>query len=494
MAYPQSSFIIKKYDSFGGNFVDSQYLGAAYETGKPHMLENTLTKIFSSRSRFFTGAKNLLGMTGGKTGGTMEIDTEIYRWRLQGAEDKTARILENLEASNTTPGLAGTTFRMKLDLDYFAYPDVLLGENNKYPVQIVEGPIPDGTGFTYICRLQGDNPSAFLPPSLLEAGKQWDKAWTSIPSENNKWFGTQQYPNIFLLESQVGAFAQGLTVTDKAWREEGRLGFEFLYTDRNGKTNKTSKFLPMAEAKMWDELYNSMEAQMVYGVKQTQPGKEKFWTKTGPGLRQQLADSWTQYYNGPLTVTLLKDYLMDIFFTRTDEVDRKVVVMTGTLGALLFHDALSAVANGFLTVDSHFIEKTSGVAGIETPHLAFGAQFTRYRGAEGICVDLIKNPMYDSRQYCKQMHPQYPNMPIDSARFTFLDFGGSDGVNNIQQLKVKNSFSHGYVPGTHTPSGPIQGGMGAARQAGYDVWCQGTAGLFIRDITRAGELIYNNEY
>lgn len=61
MATTRSQFVIKKYDGFGGNFVDSQYLGAAYETGKPHVFMNTLMRIHSAGNRFFT-AKPLLGM------------------------------------------------------------------------------------------------------------------------------------------------------------------------------------------------------------------------------------------------------------------------------------------------------------------------------------------------------------------------------------------------------------------------------------------------
>lgn len=61
MATTRSQFIIKHYDGFGGNFVDSQYLAASYETGKPHMFNNTLMKIYSSQNRFFTG-KPLLGI------------------------------------------------------------------------------------------------------------------------------------------------------------------------------------------------------------------------------------------------------------------------------------------------------------------------------------------------------------------------------------------------------------------------------------------------
>lgn len=99
---------------------------------------------------------------------------------------------------------------------------------------------------------------------------------------------------------------------------------------------------------------------------------------TTPGIREQLKDSWVQYYNGPMTVNGLKDYLMDIFFTRKDETERNVVGTVGTLGSIMFHDALAAIANGFLTVDTNFIQKIP--SNVETPHLAIGAQYTRYRG------------------------------------------------------------------------------------------------------------------
>jgi hypothetical protein len=98
---------------------------------------------------------------------------------------------------------------------------------------------------------------------------------------DNQWYGTQQVPNIFKLESQLGFFAQSITVTDKAYRDQGRLGVEFLYTDYNGTTSKVNKFLAMYEAKMLDELYRSMEVQLVYGKKSTTAGPGGYWQKTG---------------------------------------------------------------------------------------------------------------------------------------------------------------------------------------------------------------------
>jgi hypothetical protein len=256
----QSKLIIKHLDGFGGKNVDSVYLGEAYETGKPHVMEGMTMRIFSSKSRFFS-SKLVLGMTGGRANGTKEIDNEIYRWKLQGAEEKFARSVENLESGNATAGINNTEFRIKLDLDYFDAPDVLFGEDNEYPLELTQAGIPDGQGTVYTVRIQGDNPNIFFPNYLLEPGREFNKVWTTVASEANDEFGTQQFPNAFELENQLGAFAQSYHVTDKAWRDEGKLEVQFSYTDKEGKEKMASRFLPMAEAKMWDELmYSSLAA------------------------------------------------------------------------------------------------------------------------------------------------------------------------------------------------------------------------------------------
>ena len=489
MATSNPSFIIKRYDSFGGKFIDSQYLGASYETGKPHQFMNTLTKIFSAKSRFI-GTKPLLSMTGGRPGGVKEIDTEVYRWKLQGAEYKCARVIENLEAANTAPGLNGANFSVKLDLDFFSYPEVMLPEDPDFPVAVVEGPVDDGTGYIYTFRLEGDNPTAFLPTDLLREGAEFSKSWTSVQSERNQYFGGQQYATSFMLEGQVSAFAQEVVVTDKAWRDQGKLAVEFFYTDyRTGKRQKVTKFLPYAEAMMHEELMMSIEAQSWYGKKQTKQGPDGYWVKTGAGVREQMRDGHTEFYNGPLTTTRIKDYLLDIFFAREDEQNRSITALTGTLGSVMFHDMLATEAASFLQVDTHFTTKIKD----KPRHLSFGAQYKHYQGPEGIEMDLMLNPLYDSRRYCKRKHPTFTNFPIDSTRFTFMDFGSTQGEDNITQLRVKDTTRWGWVAGTHTPTGPVQGGQAGGKIAGYDMFTETTSGTWIKDVTKTGELIFDDE-
>lgn len=485
----QSSLIIKKYDGFGGNFVDSQYLGAAYETGKPHVFQNTLAKIYSSKSDFFN-IKPLTSMIGTKN--VMEIDTEIYRWKLQGAEERTARVVELLDDANTTPGLNNTTFRIKLDVDYYSKPDVLLPEDNNIPLAIVDGPIQDGTGYIYIVKCQTDSPTVYLPQTYMQPGARFTKGWTSVASELNGDFGGQQAPNSFMLEHQVSFFAQKITVTDRAMREQGRLGVDFLVTDASGRESKVSKFLPFYEARMWEVFYKSMEVQMLLGKKSNSPDTSGYMIKTGSGLREQLKDGWTEAYSTPLTVARLRDYLMSIFFARNDVQNRRIRVITGTLGAMMFHEAISAVASGFLTVDTNWIQSAPSVG--STPGLAFGAQYVRYNAPQGIVVELTVNPFYDSVEFCNRYHPQYPAYPIDSARMTFLDFAMQGGESNISMLRVKDTFTHGVVRGLVGPNGVAKGNEISGLVNSYTVGVQGSMGLFIRDVTLTGELIFDYDY
>jgi len=85
-------------------------------------------------------------------------------------------------------------------------------------------------------------------------------------------------------------------------------------------------------------------------------------------------------------------------------------------------------------------------------------------------------------------------MPLDSWRMTFVDFekpSSTDMSSNVMYLEVKDSYSHGYVPGTVGPNGPIQGGMTVKKIAGYERWVQASGGIVVLDTSKTGELIYD---
>ena len=182
MAFPQSSLIIEKFDGAGGNFIDSPYLGAAYDADKPHVFQDTLMKVYASKSRFFT-SKPLMAMAGFGKEGKMEIESETYQWYLQDAEHEAGIITEFLEEGNPAIGLNNTPFRIKLHHGYYHEPDVLMLSDNEYQVEIIGSPEATSTGAIYTVRLQGDNPAVVVPAYLLQPGQEVCKAWTTVQSE-----------------------------------------------------------------------------------------------------------------------------------------------------------------------------------------------------------------------------------------------------------------------------------------------------------------------
>lgn len=479
--------VIEKYDGFGGNYVDSQYLGNSYATGKPYVFDRMLMKMFATKNSMF-GSKAMMGLIGSYAKkGIKEIDNEIFQWYLQGAEEKFATSLGLVDGSITAVGLNNSEFEFKLDLDYYSRPDVLMGRNSRWPIAIVRGPIKVGSSNVYVGKLQTDDPTAFLSPEDFALGQPFSKVWTSISSESNSDWGTQQTPSSFKLESQVGAFSQAFEVTDKALREQGRMGIKFIYTDpQTGKEKIVDNFLPTYEAIMYDTLYDGMDAAMIYGRKSTYTNDgNKYWTKTMPGIREQLQDSWNKYYSGVPSVDVFKDFLLDVSISRVDESEREYVATTGSLGSLFLHDALAAEAASFLTVDHHFIKDFDRSKRL----LSFGAQFSHYSGPEGVSFSLMKNPRNDSFKYEKTPHPDYPDLPMDSARYTFLNFGKYKGEQNIQVLSVKDTYAYGHRVGTVGPNGVVKGGPVSQLKAAYDVWVQGTRGIVMFDPTSGGEII-----
>lgn len=247
-------------------------------------------------------------------------------------------------------------------------------------------------------------------------------------------------------------------------------------------------FLPVAEAKMEEEMMLSKERAYLLGKRSTTSFTDsKYPVRTGPGLREQMKGGWTSYFSGQPTAKLFSDYILDITFSRNDAYSRNNTLMTGTLGSILFHNAIAATANSYLTLDTTFIDKGPSLS--RTPGLAYGSQFTKYRGLGGVEIDLAINKMYDSRTLCKIEHPLYPGKPIDSARFTVMDFSKKDGQSNTRLLKEKDFYHRTVVPGSWSPSGPIKSGMGASLKHGYEIGTASSGGIVVIDPSRTGELI-----
>lgn len=497
--------------SMDPKFVDSDMLAQSYQVyGKPHEMGTKMTQLFASKTNFWE-AKPLLGSTEG-AGRVEMIDNEVYRWHLEGSETFSVIVAEKVVEDGSRPGLNGGEFEIVFTQKRFVVSEVITGEDENYPLLIVEGPIAESTGFKYVVKPASDTNFEF-PEQLLEPGREFTKGYNINNIELTRERGGQKYNERFRLQSQIGTFGQEIAITDKALREDNRvsagkqscvtdgklLSVPFKWMDK--KTNQvktTNKFMMMAEAKMHEELAASKEYAMWLGHRYTSLDTNGYVKRMGPGLRQQMQDGWIHRYSGALTERMLYEYLMDIFFARLSQGDRKVRAMSGTGGSMIFHELLAAAASSFLTVDSNYIQSTNnrGFAN----ELKYGAQFTKYIGLEGLEVDLWYNPLYDSTKFSKRRHPQYPDRPLDSYRLTFLDFGKSmvDSIptDNVRMLKLSGYGGYGWNDsGLINRAGLTKQGESVVntRLAAVEFYVDDSAGINLVDPTRGGELILDFE-
>lgn len=490
-------------EGLGGNSWDSKHIISTYGADKPHDIDAgmELAQIFSASDRY--NGKSLIGMTEAK-GKKIYLSANTYKWKLANHRKIRFSIVEKVETA-LRPGQNNTTFKIVLDKDWVREPDVLIGENNKYPLEIVGEPIQRQLGYEYTVRLQDDNPDAYFPTQLLEVGKEFWKVSTSVVDEANDRFGTLQFSSVFELRGQTGNVAEKIEFTDKALRVDinRRNGKETEYwripfTDENGK--KYEKFMTLAESEMMNQIMEDIEWGMVYGRKSTRKGPNGYLKRTPAGLRQQLEDANYLTHNGNLTLSKLDDWLSSIYYGRKDATpeSRSVVIRTGEMGAKMFDQMVKSEASTFTTVDSTYIR-----SGKDFRNLSFGAVFTHYVGVNGLDVTIVLDPAFDNFDY-SHPHPLYPDKTIDSWRMEVLDFGKSGGKSskmgedNISMLCESNADYYYTTFGKHNPKTgmPINDGSNgmAGGKSGYSTMIEKSYGLLIRDISRCGVIELNLDY
>ena len=500
---------VREYSGFGGDKFDAKHVGKLFNYEAPHRFDSYIAKIYSSSDRF--DAKQFTGATLAK-GNFKEIVQDRYTWLLEDDDEKALTVMALVEAANSTPCWNGGTARIVLDEFYLHEPDVMVGADNNFPIEIVGTPVPYQGYAMYTFRLQDTDPDASLPIDLLQVGQIWRKQSTSVGTDNNQIWGTTQFGSYMELECQIGQYAENITVEEKlirqekAARENGKeingvsngyyipLKGKAFGDDKSAMKIEKGMFISAAESQMHKQIEHDREWACLYG----RAGSRKDYTgrsikRTAPGLRQLSLDGHNFFHNGSLTAQELKDFIMDIWFSREDENDRKLTIDTGTGGSDLFHVLLANEANAFLTVDTHFVKEYGGA---NSRHLSFGARFVHFFAGNGVEVDLVMNKWKDSTKYCGRVHPDNPHMPIDSFRMDVYDWGRSGSEDNITMLMQKYTSYYVMVCDMIDPMGHYVAPGTKVSSTNKDCsWKRETSGSpFVRDCSRIGSIIYDPAY
>lgn len=501
--------LLQEYAGFGGNRFDSNDLTNFMNYDNPHKFGVMVSKVFTSDHRFYD--KPLTALTNA-VGNYYVIPNALYTWDLIGDDERLFTVVE-LVTTETRPGFMGRSFEIKLDEGWMREPDIIMGEDNRFMLRIIGDPIQQGNGWIYKVELQDGDENSYIPVSEISTGKTFMKASTSVSTERNQKYGTGQWGSAFQLQSQVGAYAEEFTVTDRVVREEilarrkgvaskketpNMSGYVFGVR-QNGKAINGGAFMPFQVADLNERLEMDREIMCVFGKLSTsRDNTEQYIRRTGPGWRQMVQDGWEYIHNGNLTVQDLEDYLMGIFLTRKDEAHRDIVIDTGTLGARMLDQLLSDEAKAFLTVDSHFIRQMGGG---ENWELEYGAQFKHFVAKNGVKVRLKMNAMKDDPKFCRRFYPENNIYTIDSARMDIYDFGESvssdaRGGANMSMIKQDLLDEYHWICGVIDPTTGVMNDGGKTYSPSKELTCRrATSGsVCVWDTKRIGSIIYEPDY
>ena len=478
------SRLITREGEFHANLTEREHLGRALMIA-PHKMMGQMNKLFSAQNYYSNNP--LSSMLEGIKGGEITIGGTEWEWEMKSADTRPLVVLENVEPdSNTTPGKFKRKFKIKLDENWYKTTDVISPGTSakKYNCVIVDGPVRHGDGYVYTLQLVTTNDLDFVPVKLLKPGQHWGKGY-SISGEAAEKGGSTQFSMPIAFRNKLSKFRKEYRITDYASTEVLRVALP----DSNGNIQKSwIRYADIEFMKQWREELEYARWYATSGDVYQDNGRPY---QTGPGIQEQLADSHVEYYN-KLSIPLLDQYLMDIFYGRVapGKNGRNITAFTGEYGMAEFHKAVSDIMTkrGLIRNIEVFTDKVGSE--YNNNAMAFGMQFVQYNLTNGGSLKLIHNPMYDNRALHTEVDP-ISGKPVESMRFTFLDFAGEAGKSNIKITKKEGGEFFSYICGNYGPYGPNNKNMNPAHAGDYYEMHIGThEGIHIEDVTKCGELIY----
>jgi hypothetical protein len=159
------------------------------------------------------------------------------------------------------------------------------------------------------------------------------------------------------------------------------------------------------------------------------------------------------------------------------------------MGMKEFDRILKEKASAYQLIDTKFVTGSG-------QELTLGGQFTTYKMLNGIELTLKHCPAYDNVVDNRLLHP-ISLKPLESYRFTFVDFGDRDGEPNIVKMVMKDrALVMWHVAGSVAPGSGHAKSISTLRsngKDGCDCFILGEQGIMLKDPTTCGELILDAE-
>ena len=446
--------------NWGGTYFSERTWLSRFNSYSPKHFGMMAAQTFSSQVGEKRINKPMLYLTQGM-GNVMELDPgqHDYTWSL--ATDGNIRsVITDVDPNlPARPGQAGTTFRICLNKRIYHEPVVLKTEATQMPMLMIVGQ-PDTESPTkhwYTVKIQSGDASAYVDPKWLQVDMTVIDATTSIADSQNYKHGGIELGSQYTLGGMIGYFGRKIEFEDKMIRHEMRArmqgkspgkmfnfdgksydsavgtGYVIVEKAKDGKYTKEAikagTFIPEAQYLLEERIAKDKEWNMLFGQNQVtideDTGKPK---RVGAGWFQIARDGYYREHTGNLTLQDLVSEITSKYFYATDPdiQSRKVYIRTGSEGMQFISSQISAEAglSPFIFESSYFVGDASYKQGVNKQELAFGAQFTEFRAANGVTLCFVLDPNKDDPHMFRELDED-TGRPKESSSFDIMDLGRS---------------------------------------------------------------------
>lgn len=446
---------------------------------EPQLVSDMISRVFGREQ--YVGLDYLLNKVGTKE---LPADND-YEWFLKGDDRKAVAIVSYSASDMNRPGVGKTQFQVELAEKYFVYTDLLIFDNRDFQVRVMADPEPNGVNWLYTVQLMTNDPTLFVPPTLLAAGKRVSKLYSPQERTLNKTYGQTGFTSPFKMRNAFSTLGKEYVVPGNM--HDRPMVFSLIDPKSDKRTNVWTRYQEWEAMVQWvrekenNLIYSkfNMNANGTYDMK----GASGFPIIQGAGLREQISPAYKFFYT-TFSIDYLIDILTNLSINILPEDKRDFVLLTGERGMIQFHKAIENKVALFQPLGNPARLFGSG------QNLGFGGQYVEYRAPQGIKITVMNIPQYNDVIDNRIPHPD--GGFTENYRYTILNFGTSEGEPNITKVYPKGRKDlMWYVPGSTTPFGPntSMSAMGASKVDGYEVCMFTTQGLMIKNPMSCAELI-----
>jgi len=459
-----------------------------------------------------------------------------YKWQTPISQEL-PYIIEDIETTNVTKGIDGTTFKIKINRREFGHGDIITYDKyNGCEMYItVDDILPLGDGFIYTVQLVNNDNYKFLDNKYLSNGTkifrkgsargEYGERFSDVMTRS----GFREFYNFvggaeahvhYSVSSRAdlmikgGLNADGTVPVTEIWRNFDKqmdpsitkiedmvsvMGKDYVKKAvANGTLTRT--FMTTMESAHLTKVATDIETYLMWGhggrIKQDGPDDMRL----SVGLWKQLDNSFKRVYNkSNFTLELFRGELYNFYAGRIEfqgpDPKRQLIVQTGMGGMRMVNQAIKQEAvNSGLVLQAAENAGIGAITGKNAMDLNFGFSFTSYVIPFLANVKFVLNPAFDNLHTNDIENPIIDGNPLSSYSFVIFDITDT-GNDNIFMLKLSwdNQLKWWYQNGTMDYMGRSQGFQSSGNFNGYRVMMTQTMpAIWVKDPTKVLKIVMRN--